>query len=271
MFPGAEAPAESADYAIIGAPLDVSATFRPGARFGPERVRAVATAFEDYDRPTDARFSELSVYDHGDLRGWSDPEDYLSFLEGELRDLRAAARPILVGGEHTVSVAGVRATEPDVFVSLDAHLDLREAFDGDPYSHATVTHHALAVADRAIVIGGRAGAQHEWERATDGDVDVVNPEAVGAWSPSKAGLTDPETLVYCSVDMDVADPSVAPATGTPEPGGLLAREVRTLVRDLAPHAIGFDVTEITDRDDDQTALLAAKLVRDYVFAHAGAR
>ena len=264
-FPGATADREDADFVVVGAPLDVSTTFQPGTRFGPDRIRTFARTFDDFDRRTGARFSALSVHDHGDVRAWDDAPDYLDFLRGTLTDVVwDDAIPLLVGGEHTVTVAGVRAVEPDVFVCVDAHLDLREAYDGNPYSHATVTRHALDVADEAIVLGARTGSEEEWERAGEADVTVVPPEEVSDWEP------DLEGSVYLSVDIDGADPGFAPGTGTMEPFGLTPREMRDVVRAVAPHADGFDVVEVNDRDDGQAAALGAKLLREFVFASADA-
>ncbi len=266
MFPGAGADPEAADYAVVGAPLDASTTFEPGARFGPRRVRHYASGFEDYDRATGRRFSDLSVADHGDVAPTDDVEEYLTYLRGLLGDYAAAGTvPLLVGGEHTVSAAAVRALEPDVFLSLDAHLDLRESYAGNPLSHATVTRHALAVADRAVVVGARAGSEAEWERAGADDVTVVEPEAVADRSFAFDGRR-----VYCSVDVDAADPGFAPGTGTKEPFGLTPREMRDVVRTVAPRAVGFDVVEVNDRDDGQAATLAAKLLRAFVHARAHA-
>ncbi|MFC6864827.1 agmatinase [Halomicroarcula sp. GCM10025817] len=264
MFPGAGAAREAADYALVGAPLDASTSFRPGARFGPRRVRQFAEGFDDYDHHTGQQFTKLAVYDHGDVGPTADTAEYLTFLESAVAEFdREGATPLLVGGEHTVSVAGVRALDPDVFVCLDAHLDLRASYAGDAYSHATVTHHALDVADRAVVLGARTGSEIEWDRAAEADVTVVPPEDVGDWTPDIEG-----ERAYLSVDVDAADPGFAPGTGTPEPFGLAPTEMHEVVRAVAPHAVGFDVVEVNDRDDGQAATLAAKLLRAFVFAHA---
>ncbi|WP_435117941.1 arginase family protein [Halolamina sp. C58] len=276
-FPGAVAEREHADYAIVGAPLDVSTTFQPGARFGPERIRRFGQSYDDYDRRTDQQFSELGVHDAGDVRAWDDAPEYLEFLGGSLADLvRDDVTPLTLGGEHTVTAAGVRATDPDVLVVLDAHLDLREAYDGNPWSHAAVTRRALdgdpadeplstidGTADRAVVLGARTGSEAEWERAERDDVTVVPPEDVADWEPEFG-----DESVYLSVDIDGADPSVAPGTGTMEPFGLSAREMRDVVRAVAPTAVGFDAVEVNDRDDGQAAALAAKLCKEFVFANA---
>ncbi len=266
MFPGAASDREGAAYALVGAPLDASTSFRPGARFGPRRVREFGEQFDDYDHHTAQHFTDLGVYDHGDVGPTADTADYLEFLASAISEFgRDGMVPLLVGGEHTVSVAAVRALDPDVFVCADAHLDLREQYAGDEYSHATVTRHALSVADRAVVLGARTGSEAEWERAGAEDVTVVPPEDVADWT---AEFDDERA--YLSVDIDAADPGFAPGTGTPEPFGLEPRALRDIVRTVAPHAVGFDVVEVNDRDDGQAATLAAKLLRAFVFAHAQA-
>jgi agmatinase len=278
MFPGATADREEAAYVVVGAPLDVSTTFQPGTRFGPDRIRRFAESFEDYDHRTGQQFSDLGVHDHGDLRAWGDAAEYVDFLAGTLGDVvDDDATPLLLGGEHTVSVAGVRAVDPDCFVCLDAHLDLREAFDGDPWSHACATRRALETADHAVIVGARAGSEREWERAAAGDVTVLGPEtiaddgAAAVGDAVRAAVDVEAATTYLSVDVDAADPGVAPGTGTMEPGGLSARELLAVVRTVAPLAAGVDVVEVNDRDDGQAATLGAALLRAFVFAHADGR
>jgi len=286
MFPGATAPREAAAYVVVGAPLDVSTSFRPGTRFGPERIRRFARTFDDYDRRTDLRFSEVGVHDHGDVRAWDDAPEYLAWLSGELREVVAdGAVPLVLGGEHTVSAAGVDAVDPEVFVCLDAHLDLRTAYDGNEHSHATVTRRILDGAgvgggtegegdgdsdriggvEEAVILGARTGSPAEWDRAEAPDVTVVPPEDVAGFDLD-AHLNG--RRAYLSVDVDAADPGFAPGTGTPEPFGLAPREMRRVVRAVAPAAAGFDVVEVNDRDDGQAASLAAKLCRTFVYEHA---
>jgi agmatinase len=271
MFPGATASRDDAAYVVVGAPLDISTSFRPGTRFGPERIRRFARTFDDYDRRTDLRFSDLSVHDEGDVHPWDDAEAYVEWVSGTLTDVvRDDAVPLLLGGEHTVTAAGVDAVEPDAFVCLDAHLDLRAEYDGNEWSHATVTRRVLDElgAEEAVILGARTGSPEEWGRAAAADVTVVPPEEVSAWDP---GDRFEGRSVYLSVDVDAADPAYAPGTGTPEPFGLSAREMRDVVRAVAPFADGFDAVEVNDRDDGQAASLAGKLLREFVFTHAAAR
>ncbi|MEF8774614.1 MAG: arginase family protein [Halobacteriales archaeon] len=284
MFPGADADRDSADYVVVGAPLDVSTTFQPGARFGPERVRRFARTFDDYDRRTDSRFTALGVHDRGDVRAWDDAAEYLSFLEGVATDVvRDGAVPVLVGGEHTVTAAGARAADPDVLVTVDAHLDLRDAYDGNPLSHACVVRRLLdgapesvdgegtphdwtPMVEEVIVLGARTGSEEEWVRADSPDVTAVPPDEVADWEPAFDGRD-----AYLSVDVDGLDPGFAPGTGTMEPFGLATRTVGDVVRAVAPSAVGFDVVEVNDRDDGQAAALAGKLLRAFVYEHANAK
>lgn len=266
MFPGATAERADAAYAIVGAPLDVSTTFQPGTRFGPDRIRRFARSFEDYDHRTQLRFSDCAVYDHGDIRAWNDGAEYVEYLGGVLTDFRREGTiPLLLGGEHTVTAAGVRAIDPETVVVIDAHLDLRDAYDDDPWNHACVTRRSLETADEVVILGARAGSEDEWKRAECDDVTVVPPSEVADWSPPDR-LADRST--YLSVDVDGADPGVAPGTGTMEPFGLSSREMRDAVRAVAPLADGFDVVEVNDRDDGQAAALAGKLLRTFVYEHA---
>ncbi|WP_058825690.1 agmatinase [Haloferax sp. Q22] len=270
MFPGAIADREVADYVLLGAPLDISTSFQPGTRFGPNRIRRFAESFDDYDRRTDQFFTDLRVHDAGDVRAWDDAPEYVEWLAGSARDaVWDDAVPIVLGGEHTVTAAGVTGVEPDVFVCLDAHLDLRREYDGNEWSHATVTRRVLDEldVDEAVILGARTGSPGEWKRAEADDVTVVEPEAVADWEPE----FDDDQSVYLSVDIDAADPAFAPGTGTKEPFGLTSREIRDAVRAVAPHADGFDVVEVNDRDDGQAASLAAKLLREFVFSHAAGR
>jgi agmatinase len=274
MFPGATTDREAASYVVVGAPLDATTTFQPGTRFGPDRIRRFAETYDDYDRRTDSHFSGLSVCDAGDVRPWDDVEEYLDHLAAELRSVTYDdAVPLTLGGEHTVTHAGVEAVDPDVLVVCDAHLDLRDAYDGNPLSHACVTRRALddLGVDRAVVVGARTGSEEEWDRAADADVTVVPPEDARAWIDEVDGDTFEDESVYCSIDVDGLDPGFAPGTGTKEPFGLAPREVRDLVRAVAPAADGFDAVEVNDRDDGQAAALAGKLLREFVRSHAAGR
>ncbi len=118
--------------------------------------------------------------------------------------------------------------------------------------------------DRVVpVVAARSVVTLTGERAERADVTIVPPEEVPSWRPEFE-----DKSVYLSVDIDAADPGVAPGTGTMEPFGLSSRAMARVVRAVAPHAVGVDVVEVNDRDDGQAAALGAKLLREFVFAHA---
>ncbi|WP_348607715.1 arginase family protein [Halobaculum rarum] len=293
-FPGANADRDEAAYVLTGAPLDATTTFQPGTRFGPDRVRKFASTYDDYDRRTDSFFSDLRVHDAGDVPAWDALDAYLDHLSAELRAaVIDDAVPLLLGGEHTVTWAGVRATDPDVLVTVDAHLDLRDAYDGNPLNHACVVRRCLdghpddgadgadsadagdtddtddsPTVDEVVVLGARTGSREEWERADAPDVTAVAPEDVAEWTRAFDGFGGRDA--YLSVDIDGADPGFAPGTGTMEPFGLSPREMRDAVRAVAPHCVAVDAVEVNDRDDGQAAALAGKLLREAVYSHADA-
>lgn len=270
-FPGAaDSEVSEAGYAIVGAPLDASTSFVPGTRFGPDRIRTHAQGFEDYDHRTEQAFTDLDVVDRGNVRPWADVPAYLDLVEGMLSDVRHAdAVPIVLGGEHTVSVAGVQAVEVDHVVCFDAHLDLRREFDGTEWSHATAMHHVLAHVDAVTILGARAGAREEWDRvASDPAITAISPDGVAEWLADHRAERLENQAVYLSIDIDAIDPAAAPATGTREPFGLPPETVRQAIRRLAPTVVGCDVVEVNDRDEGETATLAAKLIREFVYQHA---
>lgn len=265
MFPGAEVTVSEPSYAIIGAPLDATTTFYPGTRFGPERIRHFSRHFDDFDHVTGRYFTDLSVVDHGDVTPDEDVSEYLEFLRSTVVGYQLdGGLPLLLGGEHTISLAGVRATEPSTFVVIDAHLDLRDRYDGNPLNHATTTRRVLEEVDDVIIIGARTGSQAEWERAREDDVTVVSPSEALSWQP------DIDGPCYLSIDIDGIEPATAPGTGTREPFGLEVTAVRDLITQLAPSCVGFDIVEVNDRDHGQAATVAGKLLRRFVYDHADA-
>lgn len=273
-FPGCHADRTGAKYVITGAPLDISTTFAPGARFGPDRVRHYAETFDDYDQRTNSKFSELAVHDMGNVNAWDDPQAYLEHLSQVISGVVTEdAVPVIIGGEHTVTLSGIWAVEPAVLVTVDAHLDLRDEYDGNPLSHACTARRAIdggpgeksPAIDELVVIGARTGNESEYRRAGADDVTVVSPDDVGEWTPSFENKS-----VYLSIDIDAVDPGFAPGTGTMEPFGLDPWSVRKIVRRVAPVTTGFDVVEVNDRDHGESASLAAKLIRTFIYEHAAA-
>ncbi|MFP4655599.1 MAG: agmatinase [Methanohalobium sp.] len=274
---------ESARYVIYGVPFDGTSSYRPGSRWGPDAFRRASSNFESYNPHFDVDFVDLDIHDIGNLETYASVDDTLRDLYNEVGSfVRDHKIPLMIGGEHSLTYPCVRACKEfagDDFgvVVLDAHFDLREEFDGVKYNHASVSRHIIDdVSNNHVLLGVRSGTQEEWEFARKNGLKFYTPEYI-----KKQGLKtiiseiikylDCEHL-YLSLDMDAIDPAYAPATGTPEPFGLDPIDVREIIHNLAPISLGFDVMEIApDYDYGQTAILGAKLMREFIAAHSSGR
>ena len=253
---------------ILGVPLDLTESFRSGTAAAPARIREVwQRALEDYSPILDADVAELEIEDVGDL-----PLADLT-LEAALERIEAAATPLLargfllvLGGEHTVSLALFRAARrvyPDAFlIHLDAHTDTRSSYEGQSLGHATWLYWAGREVglDSIAQLGIRSGTREEFRLGRECawfsprlDLPPAVREPIG---------TRP---VYLTIDIDVLDPAAAPGTGCPEPGGPTYAELQAFVHGLADlRVIGADLVEVLPACDpgDITALAAAKLARE---------
>jgi agmatinase len=258
--------------AIFGAPLDLTESFRDGARHGPGAVRAMSDSLESYSPVLDRDLADMSIADLGDL-------DTLNALEvqtaleaissGAAYAARAAKLAVMLGGEHLGSLGGFRGVTrvyPDaVILQADAHLDMRPDYDGEPFTHATWLNHVGQEFgfSRIHQVGLRSGDRAEWALA----------RSQTAWSSTDLSL--PLAIrerigrlpVYVSIDIDVLDPAHAPGTGCPEPGGVTFRELAAFVYSLEGlRVVAVDVMEVSPNLDQAniTAAAAAKLVREAI-------
>jgi agmatinase len=260
---------EGARWALFGAPLDVTGSFRPGARFGPAAVRAASPVLELWSPALGVGLEERPFADLGDLElPPGEVEAALEAIERAVAEVLAAGRrPLLLGGEHLVTWPAVRAVAaryPDLAVlQVDAHADLRDAYLGRRASHATVMRRVAEVVGpkRVYQMGIRSGTVEEWAwgRAHTRFAPGARALPTG-WREELAGRP-----LYVTVDIDFVDPAAAPGTGTPEPGGATAAELLDLVDSLAGlRVVAADVVEVAPAYDPTgiTAILAAKVVRE---------
>ena len=266
---------QGSEVVIFGIPMDFTTSYRPGARFGPQRVREVADALETYSPYLDRDLAEVTFYDAGDV------EVHYGNVAASLDKARQVAnrlfaagkKPLMLGGEHLVSLPVIEAAleqYPDlVLLHFDAHADLREEYMGERLSHATVIKQAvgsLANPTRLYQFGIRSGEAQEfaWARKHSNfhPFDVLEP-----FLKVREELQDKP--LYVSIDIDVVDPAFAPGTGTAEPGGCSSAEILTVIRHLRGlNVVGLDIVELApDLDSsDITAFLVAKMVREAVLA-----
>lgn len=261
---------------VLGLPLDLTESFRPGTAIGPQRIREVAESLEDYSPTLDADLADRDIHDADDLDLAGRP------LLDALDDIQAAAAAALergfvlaYGGEHTATLPMIRAAHaryPDLMVvHFDAHLDIRDDYEGEPVTHATwanVVGREIGF-DRLVQFGVRSGTRDEHNKARScrhSSASVELPDDVLA---DLAGRP-----LYVTIDIDVLDPSAAPGTGCPEPGGPTFRELMaTLYRLRECRVVGADVMEILPDCDvsDLTSVTAAKIGREMLCMWVGER
>jgi len=265
------------DIALIGVPMDLGVTNRPGARFGPRALRAIER-IGPYNHALKIAPSTLCrVADVGDVpfRGRFDLESSLADIETFFTQVdKAGIRPLAVGGDHSITYPILKALgkkRPLGLVHFDAHCDTGGAFDGSKFHHGGPFR--LAVLDgvldprRTIQIGIRGAAELLWEFSYDSGMTVIHIEEVAErgveWVVAKARDVVGDGPVYVSFDVDGLDPAFAPGTGTPEAGGLTPREAQAMLRGLKGlNVVGGDVVEVAPQYDaaTTTAIVGAQML-----------
>ncbi|MDR3207072.1 MAG: agmatinase [Oscillospiraceae bacterium] len=268
-FIGCDASYEEAAAVLFGAPFDGTTSFRPGARFGPHAIRSDAFGIETYSPYQNRDLTELRLHDVGDLElPFGNADAALSAIEVHTRKLLGDGKtPVLLGGEHLVTLGALRAVHaahPGLHVvQFDAHADLRDDYLGEKLSHACVMRRAWELLGDGAVhqFGIRSGEQAEFAFAAAHT--ELHPFAFDGLSDTVRALGD--TPVYFTLDLDVLDPSAFPGTGTPEPGGVAFRELLQAVLALGPlNIVAFDLTELSPPYDPTGASTAAacKILRE---------
>jgi len=271
---------ERADVAVLGLPFDSGTSFRPGARFGPEAVRAGSKLLRPYHLGLEVEpWTMLQLADAGDVAiNPFDIVEAVGQIEAAANALYGKANRIVsIGGDHTVALPLLRAAHarhgPVAVVHFDAHLDTWDTYFGARYTHGTpfrrASEEGLLALDHCAHVGIRnsvyALADFDDDRrlgfATVSSLDVARRGVDEATDRVRDRVSD--RPVYISIDIDVLDPAHAPGTGTPEPGGLTTRELQMILDGLADlDLIGADVVEVSPAYDHAqlTALAAANVI-----------
>jgi agmatinase len=270
-FADADSSYEEAVYVIFGVPYDGTTSFRAGTRDGPRAIREVSYNFETYIADIGIDLAGIPMADVGDIEPSSLPGDVVAQVRTAVAQLHRDGKfPIMLGGEHSVTVGAVQALKPDAFVVCDAHLDLRREYGNTPFNHACVTRRvAEEGVDEIFIIGARSGTSEEYEFARDlhlYSADDVRRRGIQKVIDDIVTAVDDHSI-YLSIDADAIDCCLTPGLGTPEPFGITHWDVRALVRSLAPRAIGFDYVEVCPVDAGQTAAVAARIIRDFIACH----
>jgi agmatinase len=271
------ASAAGLDIALVGVPMDLGVSNRPGARFGPRAVRSIERIGPYHPTFKGVPRSVVRAADVGDVpfRSRYSLEQSLEDIEIYYAALKAeGVRPLSVGGDHSITYPILKALGKDApvgLVHIDAHCDTMGTYDGSKFHHGGPFR--LAVLDgvldpeRTIQIGIRGASNMFWEFSHTSGMTVLYMEdfmRMGlAEVASRARAVVGEGPIYVSVDVDGFDPAYAPGTGTPEAGGLTAREGLALLRALIGlNVIGADVVEVAPQYDPttNTSQLAAQLL-----------
>ena len=272
QFLGAASEYDGARAVIYGAPMDFTVSFRPGTRFGPEKIRSVSIVLEEYSPYHDRHLEEVAFYDAGDLAlPFGNVDKSLQMIYQATKRLHEDKKfPILLGGEHLVSLPSIQAAHEHFknlkVIQFDAHADLREDYEGEPNSHATVIRKAaeLIGGSNVFQLGIRSGTREEFAYGKRNTNFYFNQVTEPLNEIVEKCSADP---VYITVDIDVLDPAVAPGTGTPEPGGFSVRDLLHAFKELGKlNIVGFDLMEVSPVYDqsDITSIAAAKLVREAI-------
>ena len=276
-FIGADADYAEARAVIFGAPYDSTTSFRPGARFGPAAIRGESFGIETYSPYQGRGLEDVRVHDAGDLElPFGAPGRALDMIEAKAAAMLADGKaPVLLGGEHLVTLGAVRAAAkrfPDLrIIHFDAHADLRDDYLGERLSHACVMRrcHDILGDGRIWQFGIRSGTREEFEFMREGRV-TTEPFTL----KTLPDVSFPEgTPVYLTVDMDVLDPSEFPGTGTPEAGGVRFEELLAAVRGVFArfNVVAFDNVELAPSLDPtgRSTALACKFLREELLALLG--
>jgi len=270
---------ENSRVVFLPVAYDLTSTCLPGARRGPLAILEASSHLELFDEELQAEPSRVGFHTLAPLEAVaSGPEDMIrqiySYAEPVIRENKY---PVLIGGEHTVTLGMAKALKgkyPQIsFLQLDAHADLRDCYQGTSFGHACVGRR-LAELGPLVQVGVRSLSLEEnlflksagvkcflWHRLAE--VPYWEKEVFQALSPD----------VYVTIDLDVLDPAIMPAVGTPEPGGLNWKTLTQFLRGLTEKSriVGFDVVELVPIPGlFAPEFLAAKLIYKflgYIFTH----
>ena len=265
-FADARASFDEAKFVIVGVPFDKTTSFRSGTRFAPTTVREASQTFERENFEHGTTFERIPVHDAGDLYDEGTVDEMVVSIEEEARKIVSAKKfPVFIGGEHSITPPVVKAYGDISVITIDAHLDYRDEFQGLKNSHGCAH-------KRIVDHLGKGNAFCFGVRSISSEEDVMEALYADAFRIHKEGCEKvfEEMLsklkrkpVYLSLDIDGIDPAYAPGTGTPEPFGLTPWDVRYIINRLGERLVGFDVVEISPPyDNGNTSILGARMMRE---------
>ena len=271
LFADADAEYSSADYVLFGVPFDGTTSFKAGCRDAPLAIRQVSYNIETYLPFYDLEMTDVSVHDMGDMYVECLPDLMVEQVADAVSDLMKDEKiPVMMGGEHSVTIGAVQTLKPKWYVVCDAHLDMQDEYRGSPFNHDCVTARVSEAVENIVIIGARSGCREEFEFARENyhlyTADDVEERGIRSVLDEVSELIGDDSL-YLSIDADAIDCCMTPGLGTPEPFGLSPADVRAVIRRLSKNAVGFDYVEVLPNDEGQTAMVAAHMIREFIAGH----
>lgn len=268
LFADADAEYSSADYVLFGVPFDGTTSFKAGCRDAPLAIRQVSYNIETYLPFYDLEMTDVSVHDMGDMYVECLPDLMVDQVADAVSDLMKDEKiPVMMGGEHSVTIGAVQTLKPKWYVVCDAHLDMQDEYRGSPFNHDCVTARVSETVENIVIIGARSGCREEFEYARENyhlyTADDVDERGIRSILDEVSALIGDDSL-YLSIDADAIDCCLTPGLGTPEPFGLSPADVRAVIRRLSKNAVGFDYVEVLPNDEGQTAIVAAHMIREFI-------
>lgn len=272
-FLGCEAEYKEADIVVFGAPYDSTTSFRPGTRFASVAMRKDSWGLETYSHYQEKDLCDSKIYDGGDLElPFGDTSNAIDQIENATAQLLQDNKlPVMIGGEHLVTLGAFRAVYkqyPNVcIIHFDAHTDLREDYLGNPLSHATVIRRCWDIVgdERIWQYGIRSGEKKEFKWAQEHT--YLHPFDLKKLDKCVKALQGKP--VYFTLDLDVLDPGIFPGTGTPEAGGVSFMELLAAIETISKlNIVGCDINELSpplDQSGASTAV-ACKILRELLLA-----
>jgi agmatinase len=261
---------------ILPVPYDETSTWMKGADKGPDAIMAASVNLEFYDIETNSEAHKHGIFTLEPLTEKSSPEALVNSVYNKVSSLLTEKKfPVLVGGNHTVSIGSINAfakkTEKFSVLQLDAHSDLRLSYEGSPFNHACAMARAREVAP-VVQVGIRSMSVEELAVA-DRERIFFSHNLYRDKSLYNKAINLLSENVYITIDLDVFDPSLIPSTGTPEPGGPEYFEIMHFLKDVVEqkNVVGFDVVELCPSPANKSSdFVAAKIIYQllsYIFAH----
>jgi len=257
---------DAAKIVIIPVAYDGTSTWSKGADKGPEAIIEASANMELYDIETNSEVYKKGIFMDEPIEDLSFPEDVVEQLAGKVQYyIEEGKFVVVIGGEHSVSIGSIKAQaekyENLSVLQLDAHLDLRDEYNGSKYNHACVMARAKELCP-IVQVGIRSMDSSE-KKAMDPSRVFFAKDIYNNMVRTEMVISKLSDNVYITIDLDVFDPSIMPSTGTPEPGGLLWYDVLMLLRAVSSkkNIVGFDVVELCpDPRNKAPDFLAAKLI-----------